>query len=297
MKYRKQICILQVTAATKKNQVYRTVNTDIPTIAKFRRLVYGHYRRHGRHDLPWRKTRNPWRILVSEIMLQQTQVERVLPKYTAFIKAFPTAGALARAPLAEVLGVWGGLGYNRRAVYLKRAAAAIVASHRGRIPRSADDLVKLPGVGPATAAAITAFAFNRPAVLIETNIRTVFIHFFFPGRMKVRDNEIVELIRLTLVSREPRRWYYALMDLGAYLKKSGVKVNDRSAHYAKQTPFKGSRRQIRGEIVRMIAKRKTATRQYLLDRLDADDNTLDRLLADLVREGLLQKRGRSFYID
>ncbi|MBI2625725.1 A/G-specific adenine glycosylase, partial [Candidatus Parcubacteria bacterium] len=147
---------------------------------QFRKLIWSWYRRNGRHDLPWRTTRDPYRILVSEIMLQQTQAGRVIPAYRAFTSAFPTVRALARAPLARVLRVWQGLGYNRRALHLKRLAETVIREHGGRLPADPSLLRKLPGVGPATAGAVAVFAFNARAAFLETNIRRVYLHFFFP---------------------------------------------------------------------------------------------------------------------
>ncbi len=216
------------------------------------RAVKVHYKKEGRAHLPWRQTRDPYKILVSEIMLQQTQVERVIPFYNRFIKKFPTAKTLARAPLADVLLAWQGLGYNRRAKYLWEASKILSKAEapRGGVrslfisPERGASAPHLPGVGHYTARAVAAFAFNNPEPFVETNIRTVFIHFFFPKK-KVSDAQILPLVAkaLTKSKMQPRDFYAALMDYGAYLKKSGVRVNNRSAHYAKQSKFEGSRRQ------------------------------------------------------
>ena len=150
------------------------------TPKKFKDTVWKYYREHGRSDLPWRKTTDPYRILVSEVMLQQTQVERVIPYYTRFLKKFPTVRALAKAPLSQVLIAWQGLGYNRRAKMLHEAAKEVVRGHGGLFPRTALELEKLPGVGPYTAHAVAAFAYNEDGICIETNIRTAVTHHFFP---------------------------------------------------------------------------------------------------------------------
>ena len=164
--------------------------------------------------MPWRTTRDPYSILVSEIMLQQTQVERVKTKYTEFLAAFPTIESLASSLLTDVLRTWQGLGYNRRAIALKRCAEEIVSRYSGQFPRDTAELETLPGIGPYTARAVAAFAFGMAEPLIETNIRTVFIHFFFHGRDRVSDREIMPLVARTLDRHNPREWYYALMDFG-----------------------------------------------------------------------------------
>ena len=185
-------------------------------------MILAHYRAHGRRDLPWRKTKDPYRILVSEFMLQQTQVARVAEKYEPFIERFPDFASLARAPLGDVIRAWSGLGYNRRALHLRETARIVVSRFDGRLPRGFDDLRALPGIGAATAAEIMNFAFNEPRAFIETNVRAVYIHHFFPGRKKVADAEILPLVERTLDAKNPRRWFYALMDYGVMLKKSGA---------------------------------------------------------------------------
>ncbi|MDD3642157.1 MAG: A/G-specific adenine glycosylase [Candidatus Krumholzibacteria bacterium] len=223
--------------------------------AIFRRRVRSQYRVRGRHDLPWRLTGDPWLILVSEMMLQQTQVPRVLAVFGPFIERFPRPGKLAGAPLREVLAAWSGLGYNRRAKYLRETAKIVARDLGGRIPPEPGELIRLPGIGPASAGAIAAFAFGRPVPFIETNIRAVYLHEYFPGRTGVRDDEIMPHIERTLDRRDPRAWYYALMDYGAYLKRSAENPSRRSAHHARQAPFEGSARQARGLIIRALAER------------------------------------------
>lgn len=163
------------------------------SIEAFRRAVVEHYRGHGR-DLPWRRTRDPYAILVSEVMLQQTQVPRVIPKYEEFLASFPTVLDLARATIAEVLCVWQGLGYNRRALALQKAAQSIVTDHSGLVPDSPALLRALPGIGPATAAAVCVFSYDRPLVFIETNIRAAYIHFFFQECVSIPDAAILPLV-------------------------------------------------------------------------------------------------------
>lgn len=221
--------------------------------------VLSHYHTNGRAHLPWRQTKNPYRILVSEVMLQQTQVDRVLPKYKLFVKKFPTVSVLAQAPLSEVLLVWSGLGYNRRAKMLHNAAKMVTSERGGVFPKTAPELEALPGVGPYTARAVAIFAFNKPEVCIETNIRTVFTHVYFPKKKIVSDKEILPLIEKTLARAlqrgiRPKDFYAALMDYGSYLKKNGVRVNSKSKHYAKQSKFEGSARQKRAAKLRARLK-------------------------------------------
>ncbi len=223
-------------------------------LSSFRRTVLEYWKKEGRHDLPWRKTKDPYKILVSEVMLQQTQVERVIPKYKAFLKRFPTVRALARASLRDVLVLWSGLGYNRRAKYLHDAVKIVVSKYNGDFMKALSG--KLPGVGPYTHRAVRVFAFNEPGVVIETNIRTVFIHHFFPGKKKISDETLAPLIESALKSQRPREWYSALMDYGAHLKRQGISHNAKSTHYKKQSKFEGSLRQVRGAILRARTGRK-----------------------------------------
>jgi A/G-specific adenine glycosylase len=264
-------------------------------VEDFRKTVLEHYRAHGRSGLPWRRTRDPYRILVSELMLQQTQVPRVIDKYEAFLKRFPDAASLARAPLREVLKAWSGLGYNRRAVHLREAARIIVSRFGGEVPRDEDGLRALPGVGPATAAAVMSYAFNEPRAFIETNVRAVYIHHFFPGRRGVSDAEILPLVERTLDERNPRRWFWALMDYGTALKKEHANPSRRSASHARQGRFEGSDRQARGLIVRALTERRSTERELAL-KTGLTIARVRALAAALARDGLVARRGGRFVI-
>ena len=222
---------------------------------KFVKAVWAYYRTYGRHDLPWRRTRNPYRILVSEVMLQQTQVERVIPKYREFLRKFPSLASLARAPLSDVLRLWQGLGYNRRAKMLHDCAKTVMNKFRGLTPKAYRELVKLPGVGPYTAGSIMAFAWNEGVPIIETNIRSAYIHHFFKGKTGVSDNDILHIVERTLDKKRPREWYYALMDYGVHIKKTAGNENRRSKHYVRQSVFKGSDRQLRGMLLSLLTKK------------------------------------------
>jgi A/G-specific adenine glycosylase len=266
---------------------FTTANTPSPQA--FRSLVYRHFKRHGRHTLPWRLTENPYYILVSEIMLQQTQVDRVIPFYTKFILAFPTWHNLAEASLAEVLTLWQGLGYNRRAKLLHLCAQAVVQKYRGVLPTTFDDLIQLPGVGPYTAGAVLAFAFNKPTPIIETNIRTVYLHHYFPNKSAVPDQSIVPHIAATLDTKNPKEWYAALMDYGSYLKHTVGNVSKRSKHHTTQKKFEGSARQVRGAIIRALTKTPLSQRG-LSKSTGHTEEKLKEPMSQLVEEGLIMKR-------
>lgn len=275
-------------------------------IHAFQNVVWDYYDAHGRHDLPWRLPNehglfDPYAILVSEIMLQQTQVARVMPKYEAFLQRFPTVGALAAAPLADVLTLWSGLGYNRRAKFLWQAAHMVDSDMDGVFPQTVDELVKLPGVGRNTAGAIAAYAFNRPVIFIETNIRTVFIHHFFADETDVTDKQlepplhqtIDEIVAINSNDRSPRLWYWALMDYGTYLKQTVGNVSRQSKTYAKQSAFEGSKRQIRGHVLRLLATQ-NMTRAMLAQQII--DDRLDAVLDDLLREEFVTRKDEHYHL-
>jgi A/G-specific adenine glycosylase len=264
----------------------------VPSRISFQNLVWRHYRQNGRHDLPWRKSNDPYRILVSEVMLQQTQVERVIPFYQNFLAAFPTLANLAKAPLSDVLKAWQGLGYNRRAKMLHQAAKKVVTDFGGVFPKTAEALDVLPGVGPYTARAVAAFAHNDDGIFIETNIRTVITHHFFPKKKKVSDEEVLKILTKVYPKGKAREWYAALMDYGSFLKRSGVKLNARSKHYTKQKTFKGSNREARGAILKELS-RGSRSESRLLGLLGDDRKTqLKEQLTKLVNEGMVCKQGR-----
>jgi A/G-specific adenine glycosylase len=263
------------------------------TPAQFRRVVYSYYKRRGRHTLPWRQTHDPYCIMVSELMLQQTQVPRVIPKYEAFINKFPTVGSLARAELGTVLVLWQGLGYNRRAKLLHSAARAIMA-RGGIFPQTKEGLEGLPGVGPYTASAILAFAYNTPTALIETNVRTVYIHHFFVDKTVVTDSELLPLIEKTMDTKNPRAWYAALMDYGSHLKQTVGNVNKKSAQYVRQSKFKGSSREVRGAIVRLLTQKGLATVGVIVKETGFTRERIELQLRALLEEGLIQKNGQRY---
>lgn len=235
--------------------------------------------------MPWRRDTRPYFVLVSELMLQQTQVDRVIPKFEAFIAAFPNVQTLAQASLADVLKLWNGLGYNRRAKYLHDAAKMIMKEFAGEFPENEDTLRKLPGVGPNTAGAIRAYAFNQPAIFIETNVRTVYFEHFFPEGDKVDDKQLREVVAATIDQVSPREFYWALMDYGSWLKKQGAGRLQQSRHYTKQSALKGSIREIRGQIVRVLTKE--AMKQEALQKSVDFDDRFTLALDGLLRDGLV----------
>ncbi len=251
--------------------------------------MWDYYKDYGRHDMAWRHTDDPYHIVVSEVMLQQTQVARVAEKYPEFIGLFPSFTSLAVASVRDVLAAWQGLGYNRRALNVKRLAETIVGQYGGLLPRAPEELEKLPGIGPATARSIAAFAFNTPVAFIETNIRSVFIHEFFANRDDVSDCEIIPIAKTALPRGRSREWYCALMDYGAHLKASVKNPSQKSAQYTKQKPFKGSDREIRGAIVRLLVEKSPRTANELKVVSGFTKEKLGGQLQKLIKEGLIRR--------
>ncbi len=272
---------------------YSRDGSSSPGIEEFQQMVLSHYDLYGR-DLVWRNTTDPYHILVSEIMLQQTQVERVSKKFTEFICAFPDFSSLAAATLANVLTLWQGLGYNRRAIALQKCAIRVMNEYNGVLPDDVDILATFPGIGRATASSIAAFAFNMPVVFIETNIRRVFIHFFFAATENVSDADIIPLVEKALYRENPRVWYWALMDLGSALKKTVPNPNRRSLHYTKQSPFEGSDRKIRGTLLKILLKNQFLKEEEILGCVAEDPHRVLRILGALESDGFIERRDNGF---
>lgn len=237
-------------------------------------------------DMPWRQDTRGYAVLVSELMLQQTQVARVVPKFAAFVARFPDERALAQASLGEVLALWQGLGYNRRAKFLWEAAKMIVEEFTGNFPATEAELVRLPGVGKNTAGAILAYAFNQPSVFVETNIRTVYMHHFFAGQEVVSDAEIMQKVATTLDRERPREFYWAVMDYGAALKATGVRTNARVKGYIKQGRLEGSVRQVRGRIIAVLTEHGALGDEELRQVMRADERYA-RAMTGLKKDGLI----------
>lgn len=257
-------------------------------VAEFQQTVWQYYRQHGR-QLPWRDRTDAYAVLVSELMLQQTQVARVVPKFVAFMAVFPDVAALADAPLSAVLAAWSGLGYNRRAQFLHRAAQRIV-DDGGVVPSTLETLVALPGVGLNTAGAIMNYAYNVPTVFIETNIRTVYLHHFYTDSTQaVDDKDLRALVAETIDHEQSREWFWALMDYGTYLKATAGGRLRQSKQYKKQPPLKGSIREVRGQILKALTEQ-PLTHARLAHAVAADERFVLALGA-LEREGLVESRG------
>lgn len=255
----------------------------------FTEKVLTHYKKEGRNHLPWRKTKDPYRILVSEIMLQQTQVDRVIPYYKKFLKRFPNVQSLAEASSTDVLKEWSGLGYNRRAKFLQEAAHTIASAYSGNVPRGYLELRALRGVGDYTAKAVRVFAFDEPEIMLETNIRTALIHEFFPRVRRVSDTKLILILEVCLpYIISPRVWYFALMDYGSHIKKAHGNANRKSKTYVKQKPFKGSLREVRGAVLReSIGKKRRPTIQILVRKTGFNQVRIRKAIIALTRERLI----------
>lgn len=283
-------------------------------IREFQKIVWTHFKKEGR-NFPWRETTNPYKIWLSEVMLQQTQTSRVVEKYKEFVKAFPKVSDLANAPLSKVLAMWQGLGYSRRAKNMKRAAAVVATTYKGKFPLDPEKLDEFPGVGPYTARAIYTFATDNPEVFIETNIRSVFIHFFFSdtpssagsrhfplkrGRKNtlISDQEILLKIREMLPKKHFRNWYYALMDYGVYLKKTHARtLNTKSKHYKKQSKFEGSGRQVRSGILKaVVSSEKGVSVAELTKQLPYEISKIKEKIGELLAENFIEERKNRFFV-
>lgn len=271
-----------------------------PRLEEFKRMVWEQGRELYR-DLPWRNTYDPYAILLSEVMLQQTQVARVLGRWEEWLDIFPTVESLASAPLPPVLELWQGMGYNRRALNLKRCAEELVASHDGVVPSDKKELLALPGIGPSTSAGVRVFAFRQPDMYLETNVRTVFIHELFPDREGVSDKELKELVEATCPQDESARdWYYALLDYGAQLKKTVPNPSRKSAQYKRQSKFEGSHRQKRAFLLRRVIDGVGDFEELVADlgreeetagRKAPDVGEVEGILRELEREGFVLEQG------
>jgi A/G-specific adenine glycosylase len=252
-------------------------------LAELRKTIKVFARTHTR-SFPWRQTTDPYHILVSELMLQQTQTARVVPKYEAFLKAFPTTRKLSVAPLSDVLRLWQGLGYNRRARFLQESARVMA---KDGVPKTIEEFEALPGVGHYTARAVCAFAYNTHSLFFETNIRTVLIHHFFQKQEKVSDKDLLPYLEALIDKKEARFWYTVLMDYGAHLKTVQKSTGDRqSKGYKKQKPLKGSVREVRGEIIKLLTENKSISLSGL-EKKYINDARLSKAIEGLQKDGLV----------
>lgn len=282
---------------------------DPAALVPFREHVLSRGRELYR-DLPWRRTRDPYAVWVSEVMLQQTQVSRVDGRWQRWLVRFPDVETLAAAESADVLEEWQGLGYNRRALMLWKAAC-MLATQGSCVPSDTKMLEALPGVGPATAAGIRAFAFDLPAVYLETNVRSVLLFELFPDREGVTDQELLPLVEATCPADatdpndDPRTWYFALLDYGAWLKRAVPNPSRRSAAHTQQSSFEGSHRQKRAELVRLLLvhrdepagvdietlSQELSDRELSAGRMPPSTEEVGDLLLELAREGFCIQDG------
>lgn len=244
-------------------------------------------------DLPWRRDPSPYKVLVSEIMLQQTQVSRVVPKFNDFMKTFPTIESLAKAKTKQLLQVWSGLGYNRRAIWLKEAASQIVA--RGEFPQVVKELQNLKGVGPYTSRSILIFAFNRDLAAVDTNIRRVLIASGFADE-STSDKMLQSIADSVLLRGRSRDWHNALMDYGSQvLTSSSTGISPTST----QPCYEGSSRQVRGAVIRALTETNELGLGDLMLLLDCDleESELESIMSQLIVDGLVELvRGASYRI-
>jgi len=261
----------------------------------FRHVINEYYQQQGRY-FPWRATDNPYHIVVSEIMLQQTQTERAISKYEQFILQLPSFHALADVSARDLLTLWSGLGYNRRALFLQKIAQKVVHEHAGVLPADPQLLQTFPGIGPGTAGSICAFAYNLPTVFIETNIRTVFIHTFFKHEQRVNDKALMPLIAQTVDQKNARHWYYALMDYGVMLKKKYKNPSRLSVHHTKQSTFEGSERQIRGQIIKLLTEHSALPFEYLVALTGRERARVEKNLHALCLEGLVKQTDDLYHL-
>ena len=257
----------------------------------FQRKVLGYYRQHGR-SLPWRATTDPYKILISEIMLQQTQVDRVLPYYTKWISRWPTITDLAQTSRKEVLHAWLGLGYNNRAARLHAAAKSIAERNQGNVLKALEE-EKLPGIGPYTKNAVRIFTTNADLVTVDTNIRRILMHEFKLPPFAT-DKELEALAFQCLPRGRSREWHNALMDYGATVltsRKTGIKPK------TSQSAFEGSDRQLRAQLLQtLLSSSGLRTLKELAAQHSCPSSRLANILDTMVRDGLLEKRKRSYAI-
>lgn len=262
-------------------------------LAHFKKVIWDYYAAHKR-EFPWRNINNPYYIVVSEIMLQQTQTHRVIAKYEQFITQFPTIESLAQAEQADVIKNWQGLGYNRRALSLHKTAQKIIQEHKSIIPSCPTILQTFLGIGKATASSIAAFAYNQPTTFIETNIRAVFIHCFFVNQSNITDEQLFPLVAATVDQENPREWYYALMDYGVMLKKNCLNPSRLSKHHTKQSAFEGSDRQIRGMILKLLSHENTLNFEQLCTLIPREQQRIEQALKALFKEGFIKNNQTTF---
>jgi len=280
---------------TEFHRTYLEQGLSSHVIELFRKLIYAYFKNYKR-DFPFRKEITPYNVLVSEIMLQQTQTGRVAEKYLEFKGEFPDFLSLSNASNEKLLKVWQGMGYNRRALALKQIAKTVMNEYNGSLPDSVDILKTFPQIGHNTASSIVAFAYNKPSIFIETNIRRVYIYYFFPKMKNINDKDILPIVESTVDKDNPREWYYALMDYGVMLKKTHPELNKRSSQYRKQSPFKGSNREIRGKILKILTSESEILESALSKKLQLNLDKIRAILQQLEQEGFIKRNGNRISI-
>ena len=280
---------------TEFHRTYLEKGLTSSVIELFRKLIYSYFK-NNRRDFPFRNEITPYNVLVSEIMLQQTQTGRVAERFLEFKKEFPDFLSLSNAPNKKLLMAWQGMGYNRRVLALKQIAKEVITDYNGQLPDTVDILKTFPQIGHNTASSIAAFAYNKPSIFIETNIRRVYIYFFFPKKKNINDKDILPIVESTVDNDNPREWYYALMDYGVMLKKTHPELNKRSSHYRKQSPFKGSNREIRGKILKILTSESEILESTLLKKLQLKIEKMRPILQQLEQEGFLKRNGNKISI-
>lgn len=265
---------------------------DKNKISKFRTKIRKFYRQHGR-ELPFRMIDDSYKVTVSEIMLQQTQVDRVIPKYNNWIHKFPNWQSLAQASNKEILTYWSGLGYNRRAIYLKNIAQILVEEYNGKMPEDINTLQSFPGIGKYTSYAILIFAFGKRLATVDTNIRKVLLHEFNLSA-DISDKEIQTLAEIVLPQTKIKEWHYALMD---YAKTLPKEIHIKYQTKYKQSKFEGSIRQIRGEIIRQLTKNKFVTINEISINLKRTENDIKKAIETLQYENIITLKKNKIYLN
>ncbi len=273
-------------------------NTDKTTDARFKKEIMKYYRQNGRHDLPWRHDTSPYSIVVSEIMLQQTQVARVIEFYNKWMKMWPSFCDLASAELHEVLKVWKGLGYNIRAIRLHKLSKEIIEKYNGVFPCNFEDINKLSGIGPYTAGAIMNFSYKKATSIIETNIRRVYIHHYFYNKQNIDDKVLCPVIMQTMNQANPQVWFWALMDYGSSLPKIlKFNANRQSKHYTKQSKFQDSDRFFRSKILSTVVENKLISIEEIFSILGNDKERSSKIVNKMIKENILTDLGGKYVLN
>ncbi len=254
------------------------------TVKRFQKMIFVWWKNNKR-DLPWRHTSDPYKILVSEIMLQQTQVSRGLPKYLEFVKRFPTVSSLATASTGEILRLWKGMGYNRRALYIQKTAQKIVADFYGVFPQNEQQLKTLPGLGTYTARAVLVFAYKKDIAMVDTNIRQIITHFFFQD--VPQSEKVIQEVADQLVPKgKSWEWHQALMDYGAIK----LERNEKRTTKKKSKPFKETNRYLRGRLLDLVCERQWKELdlvECMTENFRKEKKPIEEIISGMIKDGLI----------